>query len=182
MTWFDTILVLACAFLGVFWEAAFPGLRHLLGAQIDLLPALMVYAALRTHLRTVCLLALLGGLWFDSLSANPLGITVLPLLIIGVALYNKRELVVKDQPFAQSVLGLIASAAVPALALVLLLSTGQGPVLGWGTLWQLTVMAIGGAIATPLFFVLFESLQRALRYSRHSQPSFRPDREIRRGR
>ena len=25
------------------------------------------------------LLALLGGLWFDSLSANPLGVTVLPL-------------------------------------------------------------------------------------------------------
>ena len=42
---------------------------------------------------TVTLLArLLGGLWFDSLSANPLGVTVLPLFAIGLAIHLKREL------------------------------------------------------------------------------------------
>ena len=50
-----------------------------LGAQIDLLPALMVYAALNAGLPTVALLAVFGGLWFDTLSANPLGISILPL-------------------------------------------------------------------------------------------------------
>jgi hypothetical protein len=75
----QTILILAAAFLAVFGEAAaFPVFgealpRHWLGAQVDLLPALMVYAALNTDIVTVSLLAVLGGLWFDALSANPLG-------------------------------------------------------------------------------------------------------------
>ena len=92
MNWLNTIFVLGAAFLAVFWEAAFGGVRHLLGAQVDLLPPLMVYAGLCTGMTTVTLLALCGGLWFDSLSANPLGVTVLPLFAIGLAIHLKREL------------------------------------------------------------------------------------------
>src|SRR5215471_21793162 len=101
MSWLTTLLIFALAFLSVFWEAAFSGLRHFLGAQIDLLPALMVYTALRASLVTVCLLALFGGLCFDSLSANPLGVTVLPLFIPGLAIYWARDLILRDQVFAQ---------------------------------------------------------------------------------
>lgn len=182
MNGLHTIVILVAVFLAVLWEAAFPGLRHLLGAQIDLLPAIIVYAALRAGLLSVGLVAFCGGLWTDSLSANPLGISVLPLFAAGLGVYACRELVLREQAFAQVVLGLAASAIVPLLTLVLLLTTGQNPMLGWGTIWQLFVMSLGGAIATPVFFVIFESVQRALVHARPSQSSFRPDREIRRGR
>ena len=119
MNWLQTVLVLGAAFLAVFWEAAFGGVRHLLGAQIDLLPPLMVYASLCTGITTVVLLAVCGGLWFDSLSANPLGVTVLPLFAIGLAIYLRRELILRDETFAQLVLGLGASAAAPLLTLLL---------------------------------------------------------------
>src|SRR5690349_863526 len=115
MNWLTTTLLLAMAFVTVFWEAAFTGLRHLLGAQIDLLPALMVYAGLCTGLTSVCLVSFLGGLWFDSLSANPLGISILPLFAVGLAIYVSREVILRDQWFAQLVLGLAASAAAPVL-------------------------------------------------------------------
>lgn len=180
--WLTTFFVLAAAFLAVFWEASFFGLRHFLGAQIDLLPALMVYAALATDMTTVCLLAGCGGLWFDSLSVNPLGVSVLPLAVIGLAIYVNRDLLLREQTFAQVVLGLSASALAPLLTLALLLTMGHAPLLGWGTLWQLLVMTIGGAIATPIAFVAFEWIQRNLVYSRRAETSFRPDREIRRGR
>jgi cell shape-determining protein MreD len=182
MNWLTTILLLAMTFVAVFWEAAFGGMRQALGAQIDLLPPLMVYAALCTGLTSVCLVSFLGGLWFDSLSANPLGISVLPLFVIGLVIYIIRELILKDQLFAQVVLGLAASAATPLLALVLLLTTGHAPLLGWGTLWQLAVMSAGGALATPVLFVLFDWLHRSLAHARIAESSFRPDREIRRGR
>jgi cell shape-determining protein MreD len=182
MNWLNTALILAAAFLAVFWEAAFDLVRHLLGAQLDLLPPLVVYASLCARFETLCLLALLGGLFFDSLSANPLGISVLPLLLVGLALFSKRDLILRHQAFAQMVLGLCASVFVPALSLALLLTTGHTPLFGWGTLWQLTVMGVGGAIATPVMFVIFEWLQRALIYGRPPETSFRPDREIRRGR
>lgn len=179
---FRTILVLVAAFLAVFWAAAFDLPRRILGAQIDLLPPLMVYASLWAGFEATCLLALFGGLWFDSLSANPLGISVLPLFLVGLALHWKRELILKDQAFAQFVLGLAVSAATPTLTLVLLLTKGHSPVLVWGTLWQFLVMAIGGAIATPVILLIFEWFQRALTHGAPAQTSFRPDREIRRGR
>ncbi len=75
MNLFHTMLILTTAFLAVFGEAALPGIRKLLGAQVDLLPALMVYASLCGGLTTVVLLAVCGGLLFDSLSANPLGVS-----------------------------------------------------------------------------------------------------------
>ncbi len=181
MNWLDTILVLFAAFLAVFWEAAFQGVRYLLGAQIDLLPPLMVYASLCAGLNTALLLAVCGGLWFDSLSANPLGISVLPLVVIGVAIYASRELILRNQTFARVVIGLAASIAVPLITLMLLLTTGHKPLLGWGTLWQVLVMGCGGALATPIFFELFGWLHHKLGRAQASELSFRPDREIRRG-
>jgi cell shape-determining protein MreD len=182
MNWLNTAFVLGAAFFAVFGEAAFNGVRYLAGVQIDLLPPLVVYAALSTGLTTVTLLAVCGGLWFDSLSANPLGVTVLPLFVIGLAIYLKRELILRDQYYARLVLGLGASAAAPGLTLLLLLTMRQTPLLGWGTLWQLVVLSVGGAIATPICFELFDWLERTLVHHRAIESSFRPDREIRRGR
>ncbi|HLH54653.1 MAG TPA: hypothetical protein VKY92_13650 [Verrucomicrobiae bacterium] len=182
MNWISTILVATATFLAVFWEAAFQVFRRLLGVQIDLLPALTIYAALCGSLSTVCLVAGLGGLLFDSLSANPLGISVLPLFVAGLATHVWRDLILKQQVFAQTVLGLAASAAVPLMQLLLLLTAGRAPQLGWGTLWQLIVMSLGGAVATPVLFFIFEWLQQMLSHAPVVETSFRPDREIRRGR
>ena len=182
MNWLNTAIVLGATYLAVFWEAAFSGVSHVLGAQIDLLPPLMVYAALCTGLTTVALLARCGGLWFDSLSANPLGVTVLPLFAIGLAIYLKRDLILRDETFARLMLGLGASAVAPVLTLLLLFTMGRTPLVGWGTLWQLAVLAAGGAIATPVCFELFGWLDRMLVHRRATESSFRPDREIRRGR
>jgi cell shape-determining protein MreD len=178
----NTTFILVAGYLAVFWEAWFSGLRHLLGAQVDLLPALIVYAGLSADLVTVALLAFLGGLGFDALSANPLGVSVLPLFAIGLAIYVNRELILRDQTFAQLLLGLSASAAAPLLTLVILLTTGHKPLLGWGSLWQWVVMAVGGGVATPVCFALFGGLNRMLVHSGDAPSTFRPDREIRRGR
>ena len=182
MNAFRTILILAAAFLAVFGEAAFPLLRHWLGAQVDLLPVLMVYTALNADIVTLSLLAGLGGLWFDALSANPLGVSILPLFAVGFVIYLQRELILRELPFAQFVLGAAACAGVPALSVLLLLTDGQEPLLGWGSLWQWLVMTVGGAVATPIAFEFFNRCQHALGYQPRTETSFRPDREIRRGR
>jgi rod shape-determining protein MreD len=182
MNLLNTILIFAATFLAVFGEAAFPGLRHWFGAQVDLLPAIMVYAALNTEITTVALLAVFGGLWFDALSANPLGITILPLFAVGFLIWLQRELILRELSFAQIVLGTVASAVVPALTVLLLLTGGKEPLLGWGSLWQWLVMTAGGAVVTPIIFALFEWCNHALGYQPRTETSFRPDREILRGR
>jgi rod shape-determining protein MreD len=180
MNLLQTILILAAAFLAVFGEATLAGLRHWLGAQVDLLPALMVYAALNADIVTVSLLAVCSGLWFDALSANPLGTSILPLFAVGFVIGRQRELILRETPFAQLVLGAIASAAVPGLSVLVLLTLGQQPLLGWGSIWQWLVMTAGGAVATPVIFVLFDWCNHALGYQPRAETSFRPDREIRR--
>ena len=181
MNIFQTILILAFAFLAVFGEATLSAPRHMVGAQADLLPALMVYAALYAGLPAIALLAVLGGVWFDTLSANPLGLSILPLVVIGGSVYWRRDLILRDLPFAQFVLGAAASAISPALALLLLLSAGKELLLGWGTLWQWLVMTAVGAVATPFVFSLMNASHRALGYQTRQDPGFRPDREIRHG-
>jgi hypothetical protein len=182
VNWLHSILILAVAFVAVFLESAWTLPRHLLGAQIDLLPALMVYTALTNGIVTIALLALCGGLWFDSLSLNSLGASVLPLLVIGVAIHGSRDLLMRDHKFAQLVLGFSAAAFQPLGTLFILLNAGAAPLLGWISLWQWLVMAVAGGILTPVCFALFDRLHRAFDYPRAAQISFRADREIKRGR
>ncbi len=182
MNWLKSILVLLLAFVAVFLEAVWRGPRELLGAQIDLLPAIIVYASLECNLVTLSLVAVLGGLWFDALSANPLGTSILPLFAVGFIIYPRRGLILREQFYARFVLGTAASTLVPLLTLLLLLSMRLTPLLGWGSLWQWLVMSLGGGLMTPVCFWLFDALTRALSYLPAAESSFRPDREIRRGR
>jgi cell shape-determining protein MreD len=177
-----TILILAVGFVLVFVESTVGGLRRILGTQIELLPSLMIYAGLTTGLPTITLLAICGGLWLDSLSANTLGISVLPLFMAGLIIQRYRGLILKDQRFAQMVIGASASAAVPVMTLVLLLNTERQPLVGWISLWQLVVMSIAGGIMTPVWFRLFGWLSNKFIYRSLGETSFRPDREIKRGR
>lgn len=176
------ILILLAALLAVFGQSVFTGLRSLLGAQVDLLPALMVYTALTASPFMMIALAVLGGLFFDTLSANPLGTSVLPLLVVGFLLQLRRDLLLREQVYAQYILGLLASAIAPMMAVLILLTLGKSPLLGWSSLWQWTVMSVGGAVATPMVFFLFDRLNHALGYQPVVETSFREDREIRRGR
>ncbi len=177
-----TILILTAALLAVFVEAAWNGPRHWLGAQLDLLPGLMVFASLSTGIPTIALLAVVGGLCLDSLSANPLGTAILPLFAVGLVIHHYRHLILRDQTYAQWVLGLGASAAVPVLTLLLLVTAGQNLMIGLGSIWQWVVMSLGGSLFTPLYFRIFDRLERGLSYRPLHETSFREDREIKRGR
>ncbi len=182
MTWLTSAALLGLAFLAVFAESYFRGLRNLLGAQIDLLPGLMACAALTAGLPSVVALSLLGGIWFDSLSANPPGISVLPLLLPGLVIHHYRGLILRDRFYPQFLIGLGVSAAVPLLTVLSLLGAGAEPLVGWWSLWQWMVVALGGAVFTPACFALLQWFNRAFNYRPAPESSFRSDRELDRGR
>ncbi|MDB6059878.1 MAG: hypothetical protein JWO95_3722 [Verrucomicrobiales bacterium] len=182
MNYLNTIFILALAYVAVFLEAHVGFVRNIFGAQVDLLPALMVFAALTSDLVTVVLLAILGGLFFDSLSLNSLGVSILPLFLIGFVIHRERELLLREHPFAQVIMGAIASILHPVMTLFLLMNGGNVPLLGWRSVWQLIVMAIGGGLAVPILFKLFARAQSALTYQPRLETPFRADRQIKRGR
>lgn len=178
----SSFIILIAVLLAVFFESALDGTRSILGAQVDLLPALMVYAGLTAGWGTISLVAVMGGLAFDTLSSNPLGISILPLFAVGCVICFRRELILKDEMLAQLALGLFASAAVPLMTLVMLSGTRVSPNIGWYSLSQWIVMSFGGALATPVCFWVLDKCGGALNYRPTTETSFRPDREIRRGR
>jgi len=176
------ILLVGTAFVLVFLQTTFSPLRGLLGVQVDLLPSLMIYAGLTSGITSLTVLATLAGLWLDSLSANPLGASILPLFLIGFIVQRYRGLILRDQRFAQFMLGLGASAAAPVATLLIVLNVHGRPVIGWFSLWQWIVMALVGGLVTPVWFWVFDRLLLALSYQPLNENSFRPDREIKRGR
>jgi rod shape-determining protein MreD len=178
----NTIFILVIAYVAVFLEAHVEFVRNIFGAQIDLLPALVVFTALTSDLVTVVLLAILGGLFFDSLSVNPLGVSILPLFLIGFVIHRERELLLREHSFAQFIMGIVVSVIHPLMVLFLLMNGGNVPLLGWKFVWQLIVMALGGGVAVPLFFKLFARVQNALTYQPRLETPFRADRQIKRGR
>ncbi len=182
MSALNTVILFAVTYLAVFAAGSWNGFRALFGAQFDLLPALMVYGGLSANLTTLTAQAILGGCLFDSLSANPMGVTMVPLFVVGFIVHRQRELILREQAYAQFVLGAGASAVVPVLTVFLLFAGGHEPLVGWGSVWQLIVLALAGGCFTPLFFWFFDRLQRMLSYQSISETSFRPDREIKRGR
>jgi rod shape-determining protein MreD len=178
----QNILILATGFVLVFLQASFTPVRSILGAQVDLLPSLMVYASLSSGVTAITLLALLGGLWMDSLSANPLGASVLPLFVIGFVIQRYRGLILREQSFAQYMLGLSASAVAPLMTLIIVVNVDAHPLIGWFSIWQWIVMAVAGMVVTPVWFWIFDRLLLALSYRPLNETSFRPDRQIKRGR
>src|SRR3954466_11152792 len=147
----QNILLLATGFVLVFLQASFTPVRSILGAQVDLLPSLMVYASLSSGVTAITLLALLGGLWMDSLSANPLGASVLPLFVIGFVIQRYRGLILREQSFAQYMLGLSASAVAPLMTLIIVVNVDAYPLIGWFSIWQWIVMAVAGMVVTPVW-------------------------------
>jgi len=182
MNWFNTIALLVVSYVVVFCQATFTSLRQLLGVQLDLLPGLVVYASLSGGILTVTLVSVCGGLWMDSLSANPLGISVLPLFLVGLLIQRSRDMILRDQAFAQFVLGAAGSAAASLLTLLLVINTISQPLIGWFSLWQWAVISFTGGAMTPVWFWFFNWVGQTLNYRPLGESSFRADREIKRGR
>ncbi|HEY0455798.1 MAG TPA: hypothetical protein VGE41_05450, partial [Verrucomicrobiae bacterium] len=162
----QTFAIILAAYLAVYFETTFNGLRSFLGAQVDLLPSLMVYAGLSSGWPTVTGLAIAGGLFYDSQSANPLGTSILPLFLIGWVIQRYRGLILREQRFAQFILGAGASALAPLMGLLILINTDKQPLISWFSLWQWILMAVLGGASAPAWFWTFDKVSLALSYSR----------------
>lgn len=182
MNWPRIISVLVVAYLAVFLQSRLMFPRHWLGAQVDLLPALLVYTGLSCTLPAVVTVAVLGGIWFDALASNPLGLSMIPLASAGLICHAYRSILLREDLGTQLSLGFAASAGVPLATLGLLIVSGTDPLYGGWFVWRWLVSAALGAVFTPLFFQLFAGLDRALNYTAETTSSFRPDRQIDRGR
>ncbi len=161
MNRFHLIALPLIALLSLYVESVLSWPRTLIGAQIATLPALVIFAALRSNFPALLIVILLGSLWRDALSADPLGLSLLPLATVGAVVHANRQIIVGDQFYARFMVGAIAGAAVPLLMLLQLFTLGREPLAGWFFAWQLAVMSVGSGLLVPVYFRLFDSLENA---------------------
>jgi rod shape-determining protein MreD len=176
------LVFLVTGYLIIFAQARLTIIRDMTGAQPDLLPGMIVFAAMAFHLGTVMLCAAVFGLLFDSFSMNALGTTLVSLAAIGFFCSRYRELLLSEHFTTHWVLGLTASALAPVISYGLLRLQDVKPLVAWGSAWHWAIMIAGGGVVTPLWFKVFNRLDAALRYKELPESTFRPDRQIARGR
>ena len=165
------LVMLLGAYLLIFLQSHLHMPRLWLGFQPDLTPALLVCVGLTMGAGHISTTALLAGLWMDSLSANPLGISILPLFVAGWLVFCFREQILGGEFVAQFYLGTVAGLGVPIMQVVLLKMSGATPLLGWEMgMWALFNGLFCGA-AVPLFDRLAKRLDRWF-----SHPAYDPNR------
>ena len=139
-------MLLLGAYLLIFLQSHLDWPRIWLGFQPDLTPALLVCVGLRMGAGHISTTAVLSGLWLDSLSANPLGVSILPLFAAGWVVYCFRKKILGGEFVAQFYLGTTAGLIVPLMQIGLLKMTGATPLLGWEMgLWALISALFCGA-------------------------------------
>lgn len=174
--------VLAMTVLVVFLQTTVNASRYWLGAQVDLLPSLVVFTSGTGDFMAFLACVIVGGLCYDSFSSNPIGTTVLPLLTTGLLVRASREYVVLRDRLVQALAGSAASVLVSLLSLLIIQVLGTQPLVGWVSVWPCLVMAAASTVVTPFWFWLFPRLEKTFGYGKMPETSFRPDREIKRGR
>lgn len=182
MTWLPSLALFLVAWLGVFAQTQFLPLTQGLGAPVNILPALIVYASLTSPSGVMAALTVFAALGLDSLAAHPFGVSLLPLFAVGFALQLRRHLILRDQTYAQFWLGLAGGLAVPLLTWALLRMGSRPLIEGPFLLWQWLVSGLLNGLLCPALFRLFDAVRRTFEYQPVISSSFRPDREIKRGR
>lgn len=182
ISWPDAAGLVLAAWLAVWVQATFDTPRNLLGVRLDALSGLMVCAAIRHGILGAALTGFAGGVLLDILSANRLGASAAPLLMVGGMIHANRRLLTCGRAWPQFLLGFFAGMIVSALQWVLLIALRQQPLTGPGTAWQLMATGLMGGAATPMWFLLAGRFQKAVQYPSLNETSFRTDREIVRGR
>jgi len=155
------ILIFTSALI-VWFQAVGSPLGGWFGVKTDLLPALMVYAGLTVGARGVVTVGIVGALMQDALSVMPLGVTVLPLCVIGLAAHQWQAYLSRDEKAQQLLLGAIATFGASAVVLVTLAMKGQGVGFSFWLLLRLLGVTLVGTIACPIFFAALDRVNRLL--------------------
>jgi rod shape-determining protein MreD len=157
-----TFILIIFTALAVWLETAGPTLGFFLGAKLELLPLLIVYAALTVGPRSVVALSIVGGLLQDSMSVGPLGLSILPLCGVGLVVHYLQPYLFRDELTQQCLLGAAATLASILTVLLGLAVAGSAPAFSLWLYAKVVLLVTTGALLTPVVFVVLDWLNRLL--------------------
>ncbi len=136
---------------------------NLAGAKLDLMPAVVVFAALFATWRRALLVAVTGGLLLDALSLQPLGLSIPPLAVAAAAINHFQRVLYRDNILLQMALGGATSLAGSVWTWLLLQCSATPLPLQAGIVQKILLIALLAAVGAPILLWLLKITARLLR-------------------
>ncbi len=136
---------------------------NLAGVKLDLMPAVVVFAALYASWRRAIFVAVAGGLLLDALSFQPLGLSVAPLAIAAAAINHFQRVLYRDNMLLHAALGGATSLAASLWTWMLLRFTATPLPFQFGIVGKIGLIALLAAVGTPLLLSLLNHAARLAR-------------------
>lgn len=136
-------------------QCAIASAINIAGVKFDLMPALVLYAALSTSWPRTLAVAIVAGLIIDALSLGAFGLSLPPLAIAGVIINHFQKVLYRDQWPLQCVLAAGISLGC-SIWTWLLLHTGPTPLaMTLDIVLKMLLMAsLASLVTTPIFWLL----------------------------
>ncbi len=141
-------------------QCALAAVVNVAGVKLDLMPAVVVFAALFASWDCALFVAVACGVLLDALSFQALGLSVAPLAVTAVTINHFRRGLYRDNILLQLALGGGTSLAASVWTW-LLLGLGATPLpFEFGIAAKMALIALLAALGTPLLLWLLRSAAR----------------------
>ncbi|MCD8534689.1 MAG: hypothetical protein LR011_07850 [Verrucomicrobia bacterium] len=171
MNYFEVLTLLIIGYLLVCLQLTFDGFFLWMHGYIWFPCLLMAYSVVKQPSGTTYLLCFVMGYWIDSLSMNPLGLSILSFLGSSM-LANKGYRNWAGDPYLSIFApGLILGGAFPLFSLGIAFLIDLDPLTGWRVVVGILLSAVTIGFAAPVFLRLVDHIMNALQF----KPAYRQE-------
>jgi cell shape-determining protein MreD len=147
---------------GAALQSFFPVVAWLGYANVPVLCSIVVYYTLYRGGATMLAVALLAGLFQDSMSLIPLGYSSFVFAVLALIVEKYRELMVLPSPLTHMVVTAVVHGVATAVLSVLLLRSGMIHGQPWWLLLKIPGAVLLGLVTGPLVIGLMQALEEKL--------------------
>ena len=147
--------LIAAAVLAMGAQCSLSGVFNIGGARLDLMPAVVLYAALSGSWQQTMVTAVVAALLLDTPSFARLGLSVPPFLVVGLAINHFQKVLYREHALVRCGLAAAISLAASLWTWLTLRLTATPLPMTAAVVGKMVVISIlAAAVALPLFWLL----------------------------
>lgn len=161
---FEFLTTLLAAYLLVCLQISLDSLGFWIHGYIQFPVLAIIYSSTRKMPEISWIFCVITGLWIDSLSINPLGLSVLTLLGCNAISLRIRKALIGKTLLSDLSSGFLMGSLYPGLTVFLLILFGESPVIGWRFAISLVLSGVTIGFLTPYFKNLMDFILAQLEF------------------
>lgn len=156
------LVVIALSFF-LFWiQSGVIFFSGILGVKLNLIPVVALYIALYRSWSELFAFVVVSCLLYDSVSLNPLGATLLSLIIPTYVVYSYRSVLLLDSLWVQMFFGFLVTVFSEGATLLILTGLPVTPTIDGTLVWTFVVLGVTGSVLAPIVFGILSLLNEKI--------------------